>query len=136
MPVTADKSGNQFTLGDHANHHNELARLLNSLETPPAWTAVTFQNGWVNIGGGFAPASFRKHANGLVEVKGLIRGTTINTVAFTLPVGLRPTEIRIYPADTNAGHGRLDVRPNGDVLPTAGGLGHHSIESITFFAEQ
>lgn len=65
------------------------------LVTPDtAWkvlgTDVAFTNGWVNYGDPYGPGRFRKLASGLVVMDGLISTGTVNTIAFTLPVGYRP----------------------------------------------
>ena len=62
------------------------------------FTAPTLLNSWVNFDGGFAPAGYIKHANGLVEVRGLIKDgtTTLGDVLFNLPVGFRPLSNRMF----------------------------------------
>lgn len=52
-----------------------------------AWTAVSFQNSWVN--GSSQPAQYRKIGD-VVHLRGHIGGGTLSTTAFTLPVGYRP----------------------------------------------
>lgn len=49
-----------------------------------------FLNGWVNYGGEWETAGFRKDANGYVHIKGLVKAGTINAAVFTLPPGYRP----------------------------------------------
>jgi hypothetical protein len=57
---------------------------------PTNWTAVSFTNSWVNYGAGYTEAEYRK-VNDRVEFRGLIKNGTIDTSAFTLPTGFRPT---------------------------------------------
>ena len=87
--------------------------------TPPAWTAVTFENGWVNYGGTWEQASCRKLGDN-VSLRGLIRSGTVGATMFTLPAGFRPPEDLLFAVDTASGHGRLDVLADGRVLLTAG----------------
>jgi hypothetical protein len=54
------------------------------------WNTPIFQNGWSNYGGGWEPAGYYRDKFGMVHLKGLIKGGSLNTAAFTLPVGSRP----------------------------------------------
>lgn len=68
---------------------------LNDLGTieQDAWTAITPQNSWANIGIGYAPLECRKDKQGRVWIRGALSGGTATngTVVGTLPVGMRPT---------------------------------------------
>lgn len=104
-----------------------------------SWTAPTLQNGWVNYGGNYSTAGYRKLSSGQVELKGLVRdGTTsFDTVIFTLPVGYRPMAQRLCPSVANNNIGRVDVKPNGDVIVGyMGAAGWLTLEGVRFFAEQ
>ncbi len=95
------------------------------VKTPASdWVPVTsFSNSWVNFGGGFAPAAYRRDASGNVWVRGLIKSGTVATTAFTLPVGYRPSADGnlIFAGVDGAGTGiRLDVQTNGAVVPQGG----------------
>ena len=104
--------------------------------TNPAYTAPTLGNGWVNYGGSFDTAGYMKDMSGTVFLKGLIKNGTINTVAFTLPAGYRPSRriIRAVIDGANA-MGRLDITNTGQVIPNAGSTAYFSID-ISFPAEQ
>ena len=54
------------------------------------WLAPTFQNSWVNVGGGTEPVQYFKDQNGVVYIKGQTVGGLSGTVVFTLPAGYRP----------------------------------------------
>jgi len=58
-------------------------------DTPPAWTPVTFANGWTNFPGSEQPAQYRKIGD-VVYLRGVITGGTMQQSAFILPVGFRP----------------------------------------------
>lgn len=62
---------------------------LGTVITPTAWTDVTFQNGWVNYGGVYAPVQKRKVGD-IVYLRGVMKSGLTNNTAFTLPVGFRP----------------------------------------------
>jgi hypothetical protein len=85
-----------------------------------AWTAVTFQNGWVNFGSGYAEAKYRKVGD-RVEVRGAVKTGTVGTAVFTLPAGFRPPAKIIYTADGNGSYGRLEVGTGGTVTHLTGG---------------
>jgi hypothetical protein len=81
------------------------------------WTAVTFQNSWVDYGAGYQPVQYRGEGD-IARVRGLMKAGTIGGVpAFTLPVGLRPPAI-LYgvSARTSAGAAIIvSVGVTGDV---------------------
>jgi hypothetical protein len=89
---------------------------------PEAWRSMAtagqpaFQNGWGNYGTPFGDVKFRKHPNGWVEMKGVMKNGTIGTVpAFTMPTGYRPTENQIHIASATNGSGRVDINPTGEL---------------------
>jgi hypothetical protein len=75
------------------------------------WTSVTFQNSWVDNGGGYAPAAYFKDKQGRVHVRGFVKsGTSANAIVFYLPAGYRPTEKRMFSTVTVTGTAvRMDV---------------------------
>jgi len=102
------------------------------------WTAVSggigFKNSWVNFGGGYAPAAYRRVGD-MVEVRGLITGGTLNVAAFTLPTGYRPTKTVHFSADSSAvtfGHGELTVEADGDVIPVSGSNSYYGLFTMRF----
>lgn len=105
---------------------------------PTAWTAPTLLNSWVNFGGVYTEAAYRRNGD-VVELRGTIKdgATTLDTVLFTLPTGFRPPARVIFmPWSANTGRvARIDVEADGDViaagtpLPNAAGL---SLDGISF----
>lgn len=55
-----------------------------------AWTAVTFQNSWVNYNTATHNAVEYRKVGDLVAVRGSMKNGTNNNPCFTLPVGFRP----------------------------------------------
>lgn len=104
------------------------------------WTNLTLQGGWLNYGGTFATAQYRKFSDGLVMVKGLIKSGSVtnNSVLATLPVGFRPKEQLIFPSVTNPGvNARVDVQADGDIVVKEwANAGWYSLDTIMFMAEQ
>ena len=81
------------------------------------WTPVTtFTNSWVNYGGTYTPAAYRK-VNDLVYLRGLIKNGTISTPAFNLPVGYRPAWDHHFTALSNSLLAGVRVFQDGRVTP-------------------
>jgi hypothetical protein len=103
------------------------------------WNTPTLLNGWVNYGGSFHEARYRKLPSGLVEVRGLIKdGTTTSlTVLFNLPAGYRPAAQLIFATLNSSNLGRMDVTAGGDVVFVApsSSSGWFSV-NCCFFADQ
>src|SRR5699024_5613120 len=84
------------------------------------WTPLTLQNNWVNYGGSEPIAEF-KLQNGVVYTRGLISGgtTTLSTVLFTLPQGMRPSKKEYVTTISKSSTGtvltRLIIETNGEV---------------------
>lgn len=77
-------SGNSvFTLQDEID-----AIEADILDT--GWVAPTLTNSWVNYGGGFEAAGYKKVGT-QVFIRGLVKDGAVGTAIFTLPVGFRPT---------------------------------------------
>lgn len=97
------------------------------------WQTPTLLNGWVNYGAGFAAAQYMKKS-GVLNIKGLVKSGTLNSIIFNMPAAYRPSENRIltgtiYALTVGPASGavtahthntgptgmRLDVGSNGDV---------------------
>jgi hypothetical protein len=57
--------------------------------TPTAWTSATYQNSWVDYGGGYIGAQYRKVGDE-VQLRGLVKNGTTPNAIFTLPAGFWP----------------------------------------------
>lgn len=95
-----------------------------------AWQTVTFQNLWTNYGNGFATAQYFKDKQGIVHIKGLVTSGTIGVPIFTLPVGYRPQETRMFTGWANGGSARFDVYSDGRVVIIDGAAFEASYTSI------
>lgn len=108
--------------------------------TTSGWTTLTLQNGWqVFDTTGHSLNRYRKGADGIVTVKGLIKNgtTTAGTVVAQLPAGFRPKERLCIAGVAGAAHSRIDVLPNGQII--IGGYansGWTSLDNVSFVAEQ
>jgi hypothetical protein len=120
--------------------------LASSSSLPGAWTNVTFQNGWSNLGG-FAGAAYRLVGD-KVELRGLVtRSTAVpaasSSIIFTLPAGFRPpgallmTGVAAGPTSYGEMQARIDVNVNGDVTVLSGSASQNvhvylSLSNISF----
>ncbi|MFE1631037.1 hypothetical protein ACFLFF_30345 [Brevibacillus reuszeri] len=76
-----------------AEHRITIIENEFALAHQPMWLPAILQRGWTNYSTAYSPASYYKDSFGVVHIKGLIKGGTINVgTIFTLPQGLRPVE--------------------------------------------
>jgi hypothetical protein len=57
--------------------------------TPPPWSPLTLQNGWVSGGSIWSDPSYRKIGD-IVSIRGALTAGSPGTILFTMPVGFRP----------------------------------------------
>ena len=101
------------------------------------WCNLTMQNSWVTYGNTYSLPQYTKSADGIVTIKGLIRGGAASTTIANLPVGYRPNGIILLNGVCVSAYCRIDVYPNGDIIGRAGVSGTWtSMDAMTFMAEQ
>ena len=90
-----------------------------------------FENGWENVGEGFAHASFYLDPIGRAHLKGVVSSLAPKTSVFTLPVGSRPPEKLAFAVATGTGNPaqEVDVLSNGEVLALGAEV---SLDGISF----
>lgn len=102
-----------------------------------AWIAPTLTSPWVNFGGVFQAAKYRKTSEGLVMISGVVTGGSSGSTIFTLPVGYRPAASLLFASMSNYAIARLDVTAAGAVSAVTVSAGSWcSLEPIHFIAEQ
>jgi len=109
---------------------SDWAQQITNYVLRTAWTGVAYSNGWADLAAGTQAVQYRKEGD-RVFVRGMMKGGTLASVAFTLPVGFRP------PATE-----RFDVSNTVDNLPfvtvantgtvTTGGLTSNATVSVEF----
>jgi hypothetical protein len=107
------------------------------------WVSPVMQNSWSQHGAVYQQPGYAYRA-GLVILRGLVDSGTMNAVAFNLPAGFRPYSYHfgltghsvLQNRPSNNGRGRVDVQPNGDVVPTQGGNPWFSFDSFILLSEQ
>jgi len=110
--------------------------IVNSVD---AWIIPTLATGWTLFNSGYPTASYRKLPDGTVELKGTIKKSSTPTggeTIFTLPVGYRPMELRIFSTVSNNVLGRIDIAATGAVSFQLGSSAWLSLEGIRYIAEQ
>lgn len=102
----------------------------------PSWIAPSPLNGWTNNGGGYATLGYHRDALGYVHFRGLVVAGTLNTEAFTLPLGYRPKLRLTFACYASPGGAQADVRQDGlVVLFCPAGTTSVALEVISFLAE-
>ncbi len=78
-------------------------RSLTAFVQGPAWTGLSYSNGWTDFGGGYQAGQYTKDGTGRVWLRGLIKGgtETAPTTLFVLPVGFRPATLNEYVTAAN-----------------------------------
>ncbi len=81
-------------------------------------TPANLLNNWTNYGGNESVASYSL-VNGIVYIKGVVKGGAASTVLFTLPVGMRPltrlSKGTVCDNGSGAAVARIIIEPNGEV---------------------
>lgn len=95
-----------------------------------AWITPTLLNGWSDHSSAVNSAQFFKDNFGTLHIRGIIKGATINTTAFVLPVGYRPAKTTQVPVVSNNAFGFLSVSPAGNVTPVIGNVSWFSLDGI------
>lgn len=101
--------------------------------------APGFQNSWVNFDGNTVPthrcAYYYRHL-GRVYLGGVIKTGASGTVAFNLPSGFQPVHQTNSPVQivtaASGGYGLIDVRINGDVVPSNGTVAGTNVSTYCF----
>lgn len=100
-------------------------------------TAEGLQNGWVQYGNAtFPPVSYRKDADGMVTLRGLMKSGTMGKPAFVLPPGFRPKETMLSITVAGDAVARVDILADGSVQPSFGSTVWFGLDGVNFVAAQ
>lgn len=83
------------------------------------WTTVALLNAWVAYSAYFPVAGCLLDKFGVVHCRGLIKSGAVPSIAFNLPIGMRPLYPIITIAQSNSNAGRIDILPDGNVTISA-----------------
>jgi hypothetical protein len=96
-----------------------------------------FQNGWTDLGSGYASASFYIDPIGIVHLKGIIAGGAASSLAFILPSGYRPPQNLAFAVAAGVGSPTLedvDVLSDGEVITNGTATAAVGLDGISFRA--
>jgi hypothetical protein len=89
--------------------------------TALTWQTVTYTGTWVDSGIGSQSTRYRRNIDNTVSLQISVKGGTINTPAFTLPVGYRPpASLLEHGIDSAHSLAEIDVLSTGVVTPVTG----------------
>lgn len=116
-------------------HHYSGWKPWRPINVESGWQYPTLANGWVNYGGSYPPARYKK-VNDIVYLQGLVKNGTVGTVhSFVLAAGFRPGYRHIFPILSNTSSGRVDITSDGLVIMHTGSSSWMSLDGISFPAE-
>lgn len=107
-------------------------------KTLTAWTALTLENSWVNLGGTYATAGYYKDDMSIVRLKGVLKSGTVadGTTIFTLPAGFRPSEDLMFSTISSSATAiqptRVDIMIDGRVIIYNAANNYLTINNIQF----
>jgi hypothetical protein len=105
--------------------------------SPLAWTPLTYANGWSDYGpASYSPGAYTKTPDGIVHLRGLIRGGAGLAIIANLPVGFRPSERLLLGTVANQETARVDVTADGSVVHNIGSNVWFSLDGLCFVADQ
>ncbi len=107
-------------------------------------------NGWINFGGAYNPAGFFMDSNGMVHLRGLVKGGKFSIqngagvgdkkgTVFVLPEGYTPSNRQLHMVGTGPpvspiAAARVEIANNGSVVAVTGSDGWLSLDGILFRA--
>ncbi len=95
-------------------------------------SVTSFSNSWVNYGGNYEDAKYKKIGK-VVYLQGLIKNGTSGKTAFTLPSGYRPAYTKIFASVCPAGFAEVRVDSSGNVIPYCDAAnGYVCLDGINF----
>lgn len=105
-----------------------------SLETE--WIDMDYENSWENYNSGNVVGSYKRDANGMVFLRGLVKNGTGIRICY-LPEGFRPIEQYICAGVTSSSvFCRISIDPDGTVEAVGYSSSYVSVSGIFFQAEQ
>lgn len=126
------------TLDDGSGNLTTFGTITTAGINIEAWNGITLQNAWINTGGVYALARYRKDKHGVVWLQGRIQGgtTTSGTLLFTLPAGYRPISKLSFTVVTNNTSadqvGQIDIDTTGNVYLIVGYNTYLTLDQIAF----
>lgn len=93
------------------------------------WSTPTLLNSWVNAGGVYQVAQYRKIGD-VVQLRGSVKNGTVGTAMFNLPTGFRPPAQLVFATlDGLNAAARFDVEAGGNVSMLTGNNGQFNLQA-------
>ena len=139
LPLTPGiAGGGVFVANQRVWRQIEGNQVIVHAPTPPiddtGWIAPTLLNGWVNYdtGSQWEQAGYRM-IGGVVYLRGLVKGGSLQTQIFILPTQYRPRRRLIFASVAGNLFGRIDVIATGEIYWYAGGTNEYvSLSGISY----
>lgn len=98
------------------------------------WAKPTLLNSWVDFGGVYQTAAYKKHPDGTVELRGLIKDGTVldGTIIFNLPEKFRPQAQVRQATISNSNAAIVEVLANGEVKVFLASATNFQLDGIRF----
>jgi hypothetical protein len=116
------ENGNPHPQYADADHEHEVAAV--------AWIDAELVAPWVNFGGVYQTAQYRK-VDDTVELRGLVKDGGAATI-FTMPAGYRPAAREIFIGSSNNESARIDINSDGEVILAS--FGNHGSNAFLSLA--
>ncbi|SEI74924.1 hypothetical protein [Paenibacillus polymyxa] len=143
VPFTGSYAANEKTLlSDLVDSVQQNTARVSVLENKkvdkdnPVWLTPTLLNGATNTSASEQAVQYLKTSSGEVIIRGVLTVTALNTDAFRLPVGYRPSKGMRFVVSANAAYGQVVIGSDGSVRLGAGALSVIDLSGIAFLAEQ
>lgn len=109
----------------------QTALNLKANKVQEAWITPTLIGGWITDS--FAP-QYMKDEMGFVHFRGMMKGGTMTSTAFVLPLGYRPERSNYIPIYTANAGSFIVILSSGDAIPYSGSTARVSLDGVTFKA--
>jgi hypothetical protein len=97
-----------------------------------AWISPSLLYTWIDYNIAYNPVGYYLDEMGVVHLRGMVKGGTIPSAIFQLPVSYRPSNQCIFSTLSNSALGRIDVTTTGNVMAQLGNAAWITLDGITF----
>lgn len=112
---------------------DEVSNGVEELKKQLVWETPSLVQGWTNREGTFRRFSYAKSQDGWVHLRGVISGDAFYKHIFILPPGFRPKETETFGSISDQLVGRVDVQPDGKIIPKKGAKTWITLSGIKFY---
>lgn len=114
----------------------EIKDEIISERKPKVHDYLALFNGWSSYGAEYRGASFTQTRDNFVYLRGMVAGGSIGKTIAQLPIGCRPLKREVFAAISSGNVvARVDIHPNGEIIPYNGSSTWITLSGMTFLAE-